>query len=359
MRLTALFIAILLPASVFSETVKIGLIAPLTGPMSFLGQGNRTGALLAAEAANAKGGAAGRQIQIVVEDSQAEPRIGLAAFNKLADVDHIIASLVTLTSVSMAVRPVAEEEKVLIIAESNHPDLVKGFHYTIRNLYSMTTLTDEFVTFARDRGYTRIGMLHADEEWGENGRRELVKKTAGGPLEVVAHESFLKSATDVMSQVVRLKAESPDVIYVLGIGPAAAMAYKQIRHGGIKAPIVGYEMCGQPDVLESVKNSPGPIFSIDAEYDTQSAEYRNLLDLFQKRFPGQPLELEVMQAFDSVSILLDAMRSGASTSTEIRDAIVRKGKFHGTVGWIEFTPEGDSIWKMRIAPVEAGRCRDR
>ncbi len=358
-RLTLFLITLFLPVSVLSESIKIGLVTPLTGPMSFLGKGNRTGALLAAEAANAKGGIAGRRIEIIVEDSQAEPRTGLAAFKKLVDVDHVIASLVTLTSVSMAIRPVAEEKKVLIIANSNQSELVKGYRLTIRNLYSMSSLTDEVVSFARRHEFQRIGMLHADEEWGENGLRELLKKTAGDSPAVVAHESFLKSATDVMSQVVRLKAASPDMIYVLGIGAAAAMAYKQIRQGGLKAPIVGYEMCGQPGVLDSVKDSAGPVFSIDADHDTQSPEYRNLLALFRNKFPGERLELEVIQAFDSVSLLLDAMKRGASTGSEIRDVIIGKGKFRGAIGLIEFTPGGDSIWKMRIAPVEEGKCGER
>lgn len=345
-------ILVLLPSSLVAGPIKVGLIAPMTGTFSFLGNGNRIGATIAADIVNEEGGISGRELRIIVEDSQGEPRLGISAFDKLVDLDKVTATLVALTSVSIAIQPISDEKKALIIADSNHPALVKGHPYTLRNLYSLSTLADEVVRFARSQGFQRMAVLHASEEWGEIGLSELSQRT-----HLVAHESFDKSSTDVMPQLVRIKAASPDVIFVLAIGSSAAIAYKQIRQSGIKAPIIGYEMCGQPENLESVRRSKeGKIYSISALHNSGSEEYKKLLVHYQRRFPSQVPSLEVMQAYDAVSILVNALRSGATTGEQLRSFIIRKQTFEGAVGPIEFTSDGDSIWRMEIRRVEDGKC---
>src|SRR5512145_334587 len=65
------------PAPTSAETIKIAILAPLSGPVPTFGVSTRDGILLAIEEWNAKGGVLGRQIEAIVADSQctADPAV--------------------------------------------------------------------------------------------------------------------------------------------------------------------------------------------------------------------------------------------------------------------------------------------
>ena len=101
-----------------AESVKVGAIYPLTGAASYIGEGSRIGAMIAQDQINESGGINGRKLELIIEDSQSEPRVGLSAFTKLTESDQVPVVMVSLTSISMALRPLAEERKVLLLAQS-------------------------------------------------------------------------------------------------------------------------------------------------------------------------------------------------------------------------------------------------
>ena len=67
-----------------ADTVKIGLMAPLTGSWASEGQGMKKIVELLAEQQNAKGGVLGKQIEVVTEDDGGDPRtFGTGARNDI------------------------------------------------------------------------------------------------------------------------------------------------------------------------------------------------------------------------------------------------------------------------------------
>ena len=61
------------------DTVKIGVVAPLTGPAALYGEQVEAGAKLAAKLINEEGGIlGGKQIELVIEDDQSKPEVGLS-----------------------------------------------------------------------------------------------------------------------------------------------------------------------------------------------------------------------------------------------------------------------------------------
>ncbi|HSB82450.1 MAG TPA: ABC transporter substrate-binding protein, partial [Candidatus Methylomirabilis sp.] len=71
------------------DTIKVAILAPLSGPVPTFGVMTRDGALLAIEEWNAKGGVLGKKIQAVVEDSQCTPDPAVNAANKVIDQDKV------------------------------------------------------------------------------------------------------------------------------------------------------------------------------------------------------------------------------------------------------------------------------
>jgi branched-chain amino acid transport system substrate-binding protein len=74
-----------------ADTVKIGMVAPLTGPGAFSGQLQSQGFKLAVDEVNKAGGILGRQIEAAIEDDQTTNPGAVLAFSKLAGDKDIVA----------------------------------------------------------------------------------------------------------------------------------------------------------------------------------------------------------------------------------------------------------------------------
>src|SRR5438105_3733632 len=140
--LAALAISTLCSSGAFAQAdvFKIGLVSPLSGANARYGAFAGKGASLAAKEINAAGGLLGKKIELVTGDSQCVPAEGVAATQRLITFDKapiIIGDV--CSSVTLAMQPLAEEAKVLLVnAASSNPDItykagVGGYKWTFRD----------------------------------------------------------------------------------------------------------------------------------------------------------------------------------------------------------------------------------
>src|SRR5437879_5648205 len=121
-------------------TVKLGLVAPMSGPNARYGSFSLRGAQMAAKEINGAGGVGERKINVLSADSQGTPVEGVSATRRLIDqdqVDFIIGDV--SSSVTLAMQPVVEDAGVLLLnAASSNPMITYkagagGFKWTFRN----------------------------------------------------------------------------------------------------------------------------------------------------------------------------------------------------------------------------------
>jgi branched-chain amino acid transport system substrate-binding protein len=107
-----------------SEPIRIGALNPVTGAGSPYGTGMQKMIRAAAEAVNAAGGVAGRQIAVFAEDSQTNPQAAVLAAKKLIEVNRVKAIIGTWSSgVTLAVLPLCREAGIPILHVSGAPAL--------------------------------------------------------------------------------------------------------------------------------------------------------------------------------------------------------------------------------------------
>ena len=122
------------------KEVKIGAILPLTGDAALYGEICKSAADLAVEDINAKGGIRGRQLAIIHEDSQADPKLAVSAANKLISVDKVSAIMGAMgSSEVLALAPILNEKKVVLVspAATSHKISDSG-DYIFRTIVSKT-----------------------------------------------------------------------------------------------------------------------------------------------------------------------------------------------------------------------------
>jgi branched-chain amino acid transport system substrate-binding protein len=101
-------------------TIKIAILAPLSGSVPTFGVSTRDGALLALEEWNAKGGVLGKKLEADVQDSQCEADPAVNAANKVIDQDkvHYIVGEVC-SKASIPVSEIAVQKNVVQITPTS------------------------------------------------------------------------------------------------------------------------------------------------------------------------------------------------------------------------------------------------
>ena len=80
------------------DTIKVGMVLPVTGPAADSGKYALTGAKIALDRVNKSGGVLGKQVELVTEDDQTTNPGAVLAFSKLAAQPDIVAFLGSIRS---------------------------------------------------------------------------------------------------------------------------------------------------------------------------------------------------------------------------------------------------------------------
>ena len=97
--------------------VNLAMISPLTGPLSFVGQDNRAGALAAVREINARGGVRGRRIRVTIFDDGSNPSQGVVHMQRIASDRRYLGVIGSgMSSVSLAVAPIVGVARILYIS---------------------------------------------------------------------------------------------------------------------------------------------------------------------------------------------------------------------------------------------------
>ena len=95
------------------ETMKIGLVAALSGQSAKSGEAITRGLTIAIEEINAKGGVLGKKLELVVRDDESNPAKGVVAARELVQREKVVAFFGGLdTPVSIAIVPFANQSKI-------------------------------------------------------------------------------------------------------------------------------------------------------------------------------------------------------------------------------------------------------
>ena len=109
-------LGLVLPLAAHADTIKSGLMCPLTGSWASEGQDMKQIVSLLADEVNAAGGINGRQLELVVEDDGGDPRTAALAAQKLA-IAGVSAVIGTYGSaVTEAAQSILDESEILHIA---------------------------------------------------------------------------------------------------------------------------------------------------------------------------------------------------------------------------------------------------
>lgn len=218
------------------DHVRIGVLAPLTGPRAFLGQEVANGAELAVAELNRRGGLLGEDVElVVVDDASLVDLPGQLA--DLAELHRVSAVLGPETAgVLLGPRsPLARRDVPALLPTAFAGDLSRASTFVARTVPSATVQAERLGTWLADvRDATSVAVLVVDPVEGTTASDALRDGFARTPVRVAALAEADGEASRLAPAVARLRRRAPDADAVLLWGPptAAARATRAVRELG-------------------------------------------------------------------------------------------------------------------------------
>ncbi|HSB71127.1 MAG TPA: ABC transporter substrate-binding protein [Candidatus Methylomirabilis sp.] len=349
------------------DTIKVAILAPLSGPVPTFGVMTRDGALLAIDEWNAKGGVLGKKIQAVVEDSQCTPDPAVNAANKVIDQDkvHYIIGEVC-SKASIPVSEIANSKKVIQISPtSTNPDVTVGKDGKAKDYIFRACFIDPFqgtvgAKFALDtlKAKTAFIMLDQANDYVK-GLAEFFEKafTASGG-QVVGKETYTSKDTDFSAILAKVAAAKPDVIYLPDYYNVVNLATKQAKEKGIKAPFMGGDGWDSSDM--DLKATEGGFFTNHYSPQDTRPEVQGLVKAFGDKYKDDKSQPKVPDAlaalaYDATNLLLQGIKeAGADDTAKVKDALA-KISFNAVSGKITFDANHNPVKSATILAIKDGK----
>ena len=204
---------------VSKDTITLGSIQDLSGPLAGFGKQLRMGMQLRVDEINEQGGIHGRKVVLKFEDSGYDPKRAVLAAQKLVNQDKIFAMVGHIgTAQNVATFPVLFDKNVIsffpVTAAREMYEPLNRLKFSFAATY-YDQIRQEAPKLAKEKGAKKACAIYQDDEFGLEVLRgaETGLKTIG--MELAEKTSFKRGATDFSSQVARMKAAGCDFV-VLG-----------------------------------------------------------------------------------------------------------------------------------------------
>lgn len=229
-----------------ADTIKIGLIASLSGPSAKSGEAITRGMMIAIDEINAAGGLLGKQVELLRRDDENNPGKGLVAARELIQREKVAVLFGGLqTPVSLAVVPFINQIKVPFMGPwAAGTGITKNG--AAENYVFRVSAYDEMVDVAlvdramKVHGAKKPGMMLINNPWGESNQKGLLAAMGLKGLPNAGAEKIEQSDIDVVPQLTRLKENGADTIFmVANVGPSAQVM-KSLERMGWNVPVVSH-----------------------------------------------------------------------------------------------------------------------
>ena len=330
-----------------SETlIRIGHVAPMTGPQAHLGKDNENGARLAIEELNAQGleiGGAKARFELLGEDDQADPKQGTTVAQKLVDakVNGVIGHLNSGTTIP-ASKLYFDAGIPQVSGSATNPTYTRqGFKTAFRVMANDVQQGKVLGEFAVKQGARSVAVVDDRTAYGQGLADEFRKAAEAAGLKVVASEYTNDKATDFKAILTKIKSKAPDLIFFGGMDAQGGPMVKQMAELGIKARFLGGDGVCTPEFMKlGGEAAEGQYCSLPGQPLEKLAKGPEFKDKFAKKF-NTGIQLYAPYVYDAVMVMADAMKRAGSADPAKYLPELGKTRYDGVTALVEFDEFGD------------------
>jgi len=337
-----------------SDKIIVGANFEMTGNAASYGNSALQAIKMAFEEINASGGVLGKQIELIEMDNKTDLTESANVAQRLITQNKVVAILGPATSGQvLAASGPATQHKVPLITPTGTAEKVTFDNNQVKEWIFRSCLIDsyqgrvgaEFASKSLNAKKAAL-LIEMDSDYAK-GLAAVFEEvfTANGGT-IVAKESFATADKEFRTQLNKIKAANPDVLYVPSYYEQDGLIARQAREVGYTGPIVGgdgwdyaklAEISGGADVLQNI------FFTNHYSVADPTPIVADFVKKYTQKFGYEPDAFAAL-GYDCAYLLVDAIkRAGAADPAKIRDALASTSGFEGVTGSVTMDEKHNPI----------------
>jgi branched-chain amino acid transport system substrate-binding protein len=324
-----------------AETVKIGVIYPLTGNAASAGQSAKDAINLGVEIVNTAhpdlkalplGATAGlpnlggAKIELDEADHQGNPQVGQQQTLRLITQDHVVAMLGSYhSSVSLVATAVAERQGIpYLVADSVALNITgRGFKWTFRTGPIASDFAKAYAGFLTDlkntgRKIDKIAIVNENTDYGTSVAASIQDAAKAANINVAAQIPYNANSSDVSAQVIQLKTLQPDVVIFVSYTADTILYFRTMKNLDYLPPIIIGDDAGfsDPTFIPNVGDlAQGAINRSAYDIGKPGSNSYIVNEMFKAKY-GRDLDDTSARWMQGFLVLADAINRAGSTEPD-------------------------------------------
>ena len=304
------------------ETIKVGVILPLTGDKAKFGEIEKRSFELALEEINKAGGINGKKLEFLFEDDTGRPDVARSAAEKLITKDKVVMLGGGYgSSETFAIAGVAQQNKVpfLVNTGSDNKITEQGWEYVFRLNQPVSEYPKALASFLTEVVKPKtVAILYENTNFGTSGSKEFAKLCEELGLQVVMNEGYEHGGVDFKPLLIKVKEKNPDLVYMISYVMDAALLMKQSMEIRLQPKLfvgggAGFTL---PEFQKNAGKAAEMVFSATLWY--QTLKYPGAQEYYSKYVEKYKSETEYhgAQAYAAAYVIADALKRAKSLKPE-------------------------------------------
>ncbi|WP_295522746.1 ABC transporter substrate-binding protein [uncultured Pseudacidovorax sp.] len=299
---------------VLEKEIVLGSSQPLSGTLAYMGKAVDEGMRTYFDIVNEKGGVNGRKIKLITYDDELKPAKSVANAKLLIERDNVLAMVGNIGhATNVSAYEYSSTKKVPTIGALSISDLTstppRELLYVLPSPQS--TETAAYIDYAVGTlKAKKVAMLYQNDGWGKPAYDIAVKQLEKHGMKLVEAQSFERFATDLTSQVFKLKQAEPDVVVVYALGQEAVQFFRSAEKLGWKPTVFGAGGLNDPKFVELLGKTQSKLY-VASYYDAIEGDNPAIQSFFArytKTYPKSAPSSNALMGYSAAAVAVEALQ---------------------------------------------------
>ncbi len=311
-----------------ADTLKVGIILPITGAKANFGEIEKLSFEMALQEINAAGGINGKKLEFLFEDDTGRPEVARSAAEKLITKDKVLMLGGGYgSSETFAIAGVAQQNRIPFLVNTGSDDKIteQGWEYIFRLNPPVSEYPKALESFLTEVVKPKTAaILYENTNFGSSGSQEFKAICERLGIQVVVDEGYEHGGVDFKPILVKVKDKNPDLVYMISYVMDASLLMRQAMELRIKPKLFVGGAAGftLPEFPKNAGKAAEKVFSATLWY--QTLKYPGAMDYYNKFVATYKKDTEYhgAEAYAAAYVIADVLKRAKSTSADdIRKAL--------------------------------------
>ncbi|MES2536785.1 MAG: ABC transporter substrate-binding protein [Pseudomonadota bacterium] len=295
-----------------SDSIKIGLVLPMTGP--FASTGKQISAAVKLFVAQNGDKVAGKKVEVVLKDDGGVPDNTRRIAQELVVNDKVaVLAGFGLTPLAFATAPLATQSKTpMVVMAAATSSITEASPFIIRTSYTLPQTTLAMADWATKNKITKVVTLVSDYGPGADAEKSFKKRFIGNGGQVMAELRVPLANPDFAPFLQKVRDLSPEALFVFVPSGAGSALMKQFAERGLDKAgirIIGDGGVTEDDILEGIGDTAlGVVTAFHYSSARNTPTNKKFVDAYKKANNGARPNFMAVGGYDGMHVIYDALK---------------------------------------------------